>query len=210
MDDFFVVVPTLEFAGDIPIDESGNSAYLVVPSLINAEELGKTKPASGFSISAAADDGYGKNLPNTRLRGSWSEIRFALDGLEHDLIIGKPYTDEAFDVFVMPRMQPQVKAGKRLKIFAVQIRSSHTTFRAQGRRKDWFQVSLVHGYAKEPYKRGDFDFLAAYIGPHKAWYIVPFDEIEGLRAIQLRTGDPEPSSKWEKFRERWDLLGGKR
>src|SRR5437764_7850442 len=116
---------------------------LVVPSLVAADNTELTQER-GFSISASADEGYGKNLPNTRIRGTWSEIRFALDGLEHDLIIGKPYTDEVFDVFAMPRVQPVITSSrKRMKIFTVQIRSSHSC----GLRKfkqDWFGVPLTH------------------------------------------------------------------
>jgi hypothetical protein len=183
--------------------------FLVVPSLVLADDPAAQRADGDISISASADDGYGKNLPNKRIRGTWSEIRFALDGLEHDLIIGKPYTDEVFDVFAMPRVQPVITSSrKRMKIFTVQIRSSHSC----GPRKfkqDWFGVPLTHGFEKKPYKRGDFDFLAAYIGPYKTWYIIPVEDIEGRQGIQLCPSDPETTSKWEKFRERWDLLGGK-
>jgi hypothetical protein len=55
---------------------------------------------------------------------------------------------------------------------------------------------------QKAYRHGAFDFLAAYVVPEKAWYILPAREIAGMRSVSLCT----PTSAYEKYREAWELL----
>ena len=52
------------------------------------------------------------------------------------------------------------------------------------------------------YEAGAFDFLAAYVIPEDAWYIVPATVIRGLGSICLCS----PEAKYEEYREAWHLL----
>jgi hypothetical protein len=73
-----------------------------------------------------------------------------------------------------------------------------------------FTIPLTHGHPRRPYQPGDFDLLAAYVGPYKTWYIIPFPEIAGRSGIHFYTHNPASTGQFEKFKERWDLLGGTR
>jgi hypothetical protein len=64
--------------------------------------------------------------------------------------------------------------------------------------------------SSHPYPPGSFDFLAAYIVFEDAWYIIPEAEILGMKSVSLHTNNSH--SKYEKYRENWELLeraGGK-
>jgi hypothetical protein len=52
------------------------------------------------------------------------------------------------------------------------------------------------------YRAGSFDFLAAYVVPEEAWYILPVAEVVGKRSVSLCT----PTGRYEKYREAWELL----
>lgn len=56
----------------------------------------------------------------------------------------------------------------------------------------------------KPYKKGAFDYVAAYVIPEDAWYIIPAKAIYGLRSISLCTVGGE--AKYEHYREAWGLL----
>lgn len=91
---------------------------LVVPALVEAAEVAglrssvagediekehRTGSAKGFSISAAAEEER-PTAQDAKRRGEIVEVRLALDAMEHDYICAKPYTSEAFDLLVMPRV----------------------------------------------------------------------------------------------------------
>jgi hypothetical protein len=57
-------------------------------------------------------------------------------------------------------------------------------------------------YGKGAYPPGAFDFIAAYVIPEKAWYIIPGNEVLGMRSVTLCT----PTGRWEQYREAWHLL----
>ena len=56
----------------------------------------------------------------------------------------------------------------------------------------------------KPYKKGSFDYLAAYVIPIDVWYIIPAKLIFGLKSISLCTVGGE--AKYEEYREAWHLL----
>ncbi len=59
---------------------------------------------------------------------------------------------------------------------------------------------------QQPYQRGEFDFLAAYVMAEDVWYIIPTRlVVHGkIGAIRLRTSDP--TSTYASYKEAWDLL----
>jgi hypothetical protein len=56
-----------------------------------------------------------------------------------------------------------------------------------------------------PYRRGSFDFLAAYVIYEEAWYIIPEEDILGKKSISLATNCAD--ARYESYREAWHLLG---
>jgi hypothetical protein len=56
----------------------------------------------------------------------------------------------------------------------------------------------------KPYKKGSFDYLAAYVIPEDVWYIIPGKLVYGLKSISLCTVGGE--AKYEEYREAWGLL----
>jgi hypothetical protein len=126
-------------------------------------------------------------IPDKKKRGEWVELRFMAEAAERDLPASKPVGDsENFDVVV----------GRPGKFVGVQVKC--TVFRSKNGEGYVCSVCSSH----KVYREGAFDFLAAYVVPEKAWYILPAKEVAGMRAVSLCT----PSSRYEKYREAWELL----
>jgi hypothetical protein len=257
----------------------------------------------GLSISASADDhtpktdditNYHSNQ-NKKRRGQTVEYRLALECMERNIPVARPYLDcEKYDAVVLPHPSPwdgnngmgtasshaivdtngrgtassrAVLARKkngasapaletrnpkretalkletraywkgrelRIKIARVQVRSAHTLHHGA------YDIPLTSGANSEPYRLGDFEILAAYVAPERAWYLIPAEALvrrqvpcgDGHAAHPSRakrgslpaddrrspTDDPMQTSislyphkkgsrgRFEKFRERWDLL----
>jgi len=86
--------------------------------------------------------------------------------------------------------------GRTGRFVAVQVKC--TVFRSKNGEGYLCSVCSSHNI----YKPGAFDFLAGYVVPENAWYILPAKEIEGMRSVSLMT----PTSKYEGYREAWHLL----
>jgi hypothetical protein len=83
------------------------------------------------------------------------------------------------------------------KLYRVQIK--HTTFP----NCDSWRLAVVRT-RNQPYKPGDFHFLAA-LAPGDVWYIIPFKAIAGMSNISLpRTN--RSKNHFARYRERWDLF----
>lgn len=72
--------------------------------------------------------------------------------------------------------------------------------------KPYYRVGTNRGFYRGSYKPGELDFFAVYIEPLKLWYIIPWSEVGGRRAIYVYPNDPDSNGRYEKFKERWDLL----
>ncbi|MBI3476658.1 MAG: hypothetical protein HY010_13075 [Acidobacteria bacterium] len=126
-------------------------------------------------------------IADKKKRGEWVELRFMAEAAEHDLPASKPLGDsENFDVVV----------GRPGKFVAVQVKC--TIF--QSKNGEGYVCSVCSSH--KVYREGSFDFLAAYVVPEKAWYILPAKEITGMRAVTLCT----PTGRYEQYREAWKLL----
>jgi hypothetical protein len=122
-----------------------------------------------------------------KLRGEWAEMIFMLRATEHDLQVSKPWGDSRSYDFVV---------GRPRHFVAVQVKS--TTFELE---EGWM---CTIGTCGQPYPPGSFDFLAAYIVFEDAWYIIPEEEILGMKSVSLHTKCSH--SKYERYREGWELL----
>jgi hypothetical protein len=61
--------------------------------------------------------------------------------------------------------------------------------------------------SKGPYKKGSFEFVAAYVIPENVWFIIPEKKVRGKWSVGLYP-KLERSKYWE-YKEAWDLLRGK-
>jgi hypothetical protein len=126
-------------------------------------------------------------IADKKKRGEWVELKFMAEAAERNLPACKPFGDsENFDVVV----------GRTGRFVAVQVKC--TVFRSKN--GEGYLCSVCS--SNNIYKAGAFDFLAGYVVPENAWYILPAKEIEGMRSVSLMT----PTSKYEKYREAWHLL----
>ena len=57
-----------------------------------------------------------------------------------------------------------------------------------------------------PFTADDIDFLAAYVIPQEAWYVIPVGQISRLDTIYLRPHRQSRAQHFEKYREAWNLL----
>jgi hypothetical protein len=130
-----------------------------------------------------------KIIQDKKERGEWAESVFVARAGEQGLPVSKPWGDSrSFDCVV----------GHPGKFVAVQVKSTIT------------KLESGKGYicstcsSHKAYRAGAFDFLAAYVIPEDAWYIIPAKRIRGLKSISLCTEGAE--AKYERYREAWDLL----
>ena len=128
-----------------------------------------------------------------KARGDLTEIRFLLMAAACGLVVCKPWGDnQPFD-------------------FLVYCKRTQRTFRVQVKSGTWRHR---HGYAvitkranDQRYTRRDIDFVAAYVIPANAWYIVPIGALKGRKTIYVYPTDrPSRGGMYESYRESWQLL----
>jgi PD-(D/E)XK endonuclease len=132
----------------------------------------------------------------SKRKGEMAELIFVVKATSMGFAVCKPYGNgEAYDLVV--------EANGRL--LRIQVKSAFTSQR-------WgYSVAVSrqgqHRHTVQ-YTADEIDFVAAYVVPHDAWYIVPVGEIVSRAHIRLY---PEGAKKrkgglFEKYREAWDLL----
>ena len=132
-----------------------------------------------------------KFIEDKKERGEWAESVFLARAVENGLPVSKPFGDsKSFDCVV----------GTPGKFVAVQVKC--TLAKSENGRGYICSVCSSH----KAYRPGAFDFLAAYVIPEDAWYIIPAKLIHGQRkSISLCTTEVG-EGKYERYREAWDLL----
>jgi len=130
-------------------------------------------------------------ITNKKLRGEWAELCFMVRAAEHGLQLSKPWGEmRSYDFIV----------GRPRHFVAVQVKSTIAEV-------DTGYACTVQGGHK-PYPPGSFDFLAAYVVNEDAWYIIPEEKTWGKDCIKFYPDSAK--SKYEKYREAWQLLGPNR
>jgi hypothetical protein len=126
-------------------------------------------------------------IQDKKKRGEWSESVFMARAGEHGLPVSRPWGEMSSYDFVI---------GKTGRFVSVQVKSTISKLKTG-------YVCTVRGGHKA-YAAGSFDFLAAYAIIEDAWYIIPAELIHGKECITLYPNSP--TSKYEKYREAWQLL----
>ncbi len=145
-------------------------------------------------------------------RGEWVELLFMANAARLGLKVARPHGDSArFDVIV--------ECGGRL--YRVQVKS--TLFNRKGcyeclcfwsttpgrptpvrpgepAPKQW-KKREAHQYSDE-----QIDFVAAYVVPEDAWFIIPASEIR-TKTLYLPPRERAGRSRYGRFLEAWHLLG---
>ena len=131
----------------------------------------------------------GMRIKHCKRRGEWAELRFMERAAEQGLCVSKPWGDSSQYDFVVET------AGK---LFRVQVKSTWST------NKEAYVINIRSG--RGPYPPGAFDFMAAYLIPLDAWYIMPEEKVQCKLVILLY---PESTrSKYKPYRDAWKLLTG--
>jgi hypothetical protein len=82
----------------------------------------------------------------------------------------------------------------------VQVKSAHVVG------EDGTCSFRAHDREQKSYTAEDIDALVAYAKPEGAWYVFPVRAIEGLKSLKLYPGSRKKRSKYEKWREAWEIL----
>src|SRR3981081_4618797 len=98
-----------------------------------------------------------------KTRGEWVESVFMVRAGERGLAVSKPWGESNSYDFVI---------GRPARFVGVQVKS--TVCQSGGGYE-----CCIRGRGNKAYRRGSFDFLAAYVVLKDAWYIIPAGKVLG-------------------------------
>ena len=135
-------------------------------------------------------------LRHQKARGELTEIRFMLLAAACGLIVCKPWGDtQPFDFIVYCK--------RSQRFFRVQVKSSIS------RCKGGYTVVTKRSLDRK-YTAYHTDFVAAYVIPEDAWYIIPIAALGGRKSIYVYPANPQSRGMFQKYRDAWQLLRAKR
>lgn len=125
-----------------------------------------------------------------KARGELAGIRFLLKAACLNLVVAKPWGDNLpFDFLV----------GRGKRFYRVQVKS------ASARHCRGYHVCCFRPGGRRAYTSRDADFLAAYIVPERAWYVIPIPVLRSRKTIVVFPRRPAARGL-ELYREAWHLL----
>jgi hypothetical protein len=156
---------------------------------------------------------------NPKRSGEISQAAFLLKAETMGFDVALPWGDNQKFDFVVWRgngraMRVQVKGTGRLHRRGYEVQPVHAT---------------RHG-GKKRYSKKDIDLIAAHVQPVDAWYLIPIEKVGRAKSLRLYPGIRKrvkaprlreaqgrlllksrrvgyTTRKWERWRDRWDLLG---
>jgi hypothetical protein len=132
----------------------------------------------------------GKIIKNCKKRGEWAKLVFATRAMDRELALARPWGESSGYDFT-------VDQGSRI----VRVQVTSTIFK-EG--KEGYSCTLKD--SKGPYKKGTFEFVAAYVIPEDVWFILPEKLIRGMWSVGLH---PKlETAKYREYQEAWHLLRG--
>ncbi len=126
-------------------------------------------------------------IKDPKARGEWVESVFVARASGHGLAVSKPWGESRSYDFVI---------GRPGRFVGVQVKSTVA--------ESGVGYSCAVKKNNKAYSRGEFDFLAAYVIPEDAWYIIPASTIEGKESVGLCSKSNH--ARYEEYREAWQLL----
>lgn len=134
---------------------------------------------------------------NPKLAGERAESAFMTAALERGLIVSRPFGESAaYDVIVDNRALRPARRSSRL--WRIQVRSVSGSAP--------YRVTTFHGRDRRPITAADADFLAVFIVPLAAWYVIPVAGFAPAMGIWLFPHVPESRGRFERYRDAWRLL----
>jgi hypothetical protein len=125
--------------------------------------------------------------------GEIAEAEFIAKAVGLGFVVAKPWGDsEPYDFIVNVR--------RTFNFWRVQVKSAHTAG------KDGICSFRAYDQHQQPYSAEEIDALVAYARPSEAWYVFPVRVVEGLKSLKLYPGSRQRRSKYEKWREAWEIL----
>jgi len=123
--------------------------------------------------------------------GELAEAQFIVAATARGFTVSKTFGDSArYDLVV----------EFRGRLFRVQVKS---TASRDGSR---YSIGNATGLRRRTYDKSDTDFIAAYVFPEDAWYIIPVEALSG-RPQRLHLYPHRPNAgTLERFRNAWHLL----
>jgi len=130
--------------------------------------------------------------------GEYAELCFLQKAARLGLVVSKPYGES------MP-YDMVVDHGTRLNRIQVKSTAHKSTSHAQ---YDCYRIITCRDVRRRSrvYNASEIDFVAAYIVPQDAWYLIPVGALNGQETIMVFPNTTSTRSKWEKYREAWHLL----
>jgi hypothetical protein len=131
-------------------------------------------------------------LRHQKARGELTEIRFLLMAASCGLIVCKPWGEcQPFDFIVYCK--------RSQRFYRVQVKS------CTNRCKGGYSVATKRSLGRS-YTARHTDFVAAYVIPEDAWYIIPVRALGGRKSIYVYPRNPQSRGMFNKFRDAWQLL----
>ena len=149
--------------------------------------LGPAKPESLRKL---------KWMPPKRM-GELSELDFLRKTMGMGMIVSKPWGDSYRYDFICD-------TGK---LWKVQVRSTETRFGARGYA---VHASVYVGKKIVGLTEKDCDFIVAYIVSRDIWYVVPVKAIVPRKNLWFYPDGSKKGAMFEKYREAWWLMMGKK
>jgi hypothetical protein len=136
-----------------------------------------------------------KKFSTWKCRGELVEMHFMTRAATHGFTVSKPWGDSARYDFILEH-----EGG----LCRVQVKSTTKGPKPPKRGYICTVVSQTKAHTIKPYSRKEIDFIAAYVIPKDAWFILPVELIRGRSAVWL---DPiRPRGKYAPYLEAWHLL----
>jgi hypothetical protein len=128
-------------------------------------------------------------------QGEWAQEAFILNALGRDFTVLRPIGDSA-------RYDVATGSPKRRRMASVQVKSVSVAEPGGA-----YAVNCGRGSGtKIAYTPREVDFVAVYVIPEDAWYVIPVKALRRLKRIRVCPSEPERMPRFEPYREAWRLL----
>lgn len=164
----------------------------------DAQPAGRDIPVVNAAAYAAVN-GIVKPRHDTKRSGDVAELTFMLKTASLGITASKPFGDRRPYDFL-------VECGQRL--LRVQVKSVFTTHRGKHRFGFAISISQNRNGVRQIYTAEQIDFIAAFVAPHDAWYVIPLDALSTRKLIRLYPAGKKrvDGGLFEQYREAWHLL----
>jgi hypothetical protein len=138
----------------------------------------------------AGNSGQRISKRTSKRRGELAELAFLLKAANLGFAVSKPYGDSDRYDFI-------VDSGTRL--FRVQVKSACRLWQGAY----FITTQRCCNGVTIPYTAAEIDFLAAYVFPEDAWFVVPVGEFSTKTSIRVFPRERGEHGMYAEYREAW-------